>query len=109
MGGHEHLYEREYPYLGNHRYLVGKESPYLLDKSSRYLVTCVEGTAGNDRNLEFEVDKLEDYTANIKYGESGYGLVKVTQTDIFYQHFSSENNEVPTDSFLIDFSGLFAE
>lgn len=41
MGGHEHTYEREYPYLGGNKFAIGDEPPYQITRNSKFLVSIV--------------------------------------------------------------------
>ncbi len=50
LSAHVHTYERIYPYCQNKTYLM-KPSPYEFTEKDNCMVTIVEGTAGNDRNL----------------------------------------------------------
>lgn len=49
IGAHYHVYERLYPYNGYT--FIKEESPYKFTADKKYLISLVEGIAGNDKSI----------------------------------------------------------
>jgi len=58
--------------------------PYNFTKTSKYLVSIVEGIAGNDELIvEFYI-KILNFTAAVSYAKTGYGVMKVNDSRLQY-------------------------
>lgn len=76
IGAHYHTYERIYPYIKGGNFKISP-SPYNMSRSSKYLVSVVEGIAGNDKSIVEEYGKLSNFTAALSYNITGYGIMNV--------------------------------
>lgn len=71
IGAHTHSYERNYPYFRNGSF-VPLESPY--DSQGSYLVSVVEGVAGNDRTISTVMPEKKEFTARYTLNETGFAV-----------------------------------
>lgn len=74
LGAHTHSYERNYPYFRNKTFQK-IESPY--SKKEEYLISIVEGVAGNNVSIINYMPIIQDYTAKWTANETGFGLLRV--------------------------------
>lgn len=102
IGAHYHTYERLYPYIKGADFKLSPQ-PYRLSESSKYLVSVVEGIAGNDKSIVEQYKEISNYTAALSYNQTGYGIMRVGPTDLRYQHFSSKDSLHSVDSLTIEF------
>ena len=72
LGAHYHTYQRIYPYLANDTF-TNQRDGYTAD--SNYLISIVEGVAGNDRDIVETIDKIESFTASHTINETGFGVL----------------------------------
>lgn len=61
LGAHYHTYQRLYPYQKGDKF-IKQEGGYVSDGG--YLITIIEGVAGNDKDIVENIDKIEDFTAS---------------------------------------------
>lgn len=87
LGAHTHSYERNYPYFKDHTFL-SMEGPY--EASAGYLVSVVEGVAGNQISIAESMPQKMDYTAKYTVGETGFGVIKASKSQVSYSHFSTD-------------------
>lgn len=106
IGAHYHTYERLYPFTKQGEFLA-VPPPYTLTKSTNYLISVVEGIAGNDKSIVDKYDKVHNYTAALSYNQTGYGLASIGNKELKYEHFSAKNTEKSLDSVTIIFNQLF--
>lgn len=64
------------------------ESPY--EGSAGYLVSIVEGVAGNQVSITESMPQRMDYTARYTVGETGFGVIKASKSQVSYSHFSTD-------------------
>lgn len=48
LGSHYHTYERLYPFVGDGNFDISNKGPYYLSKTTKYLLSVLEGISGND-------------------------------------------------------------
>lgn len=58
--------------------------------------------------MEFYI-KILNFTAAVSYGKTGYGIMKVDNKRLQYEHFKAIDWNHSTDSFVIGFEGLIKE
>ena len=96
LGAHWHSYERIYPYIGG-----GKtqkiESPYYLNSNNQYLLSVLEGIAGNDKNIVEEYDSVKPCTANLSFNQTGYGILTIDSRHFTYKHYESKDPKTVFD------------
>lgn len=107
IGAHTHSYERNYPYFRNGSF-VPLESPYNSEDS--YLISVVEGVAGNDRSIFTVMPEKKEFTARYTVNETGFAVLQSTNEYVSYSHFSTKqgfmdefkiNKPIPTQSNLL--------
>lgn len=76
IGAHYHTYQRLFPYLRNGSFST-QQDHYTSDGD--YLITIVEGVAGNDKDIVEKIDTIEGFTAAYTVNETGFAVLKVTQ------------------------------
>lgn len=64
------------------------EGPY--EASAGYLVSVVEGVAGNQISIAESMPQKMDYTAKYTVGETGFGVIKASKSQVSYSHFSTD-------------------
>ena len=57
IGAHYHIYERTYPYIGKGK-TIQLDPPYDINRETNYLLSIMEGIAGNDKNIIETMDKI---------------------------------------------------
>ena len=87
LGAHTHSYERNYPYYKNHSF-VRSESPY--SENGEFLVSIIEGVAGNDRSIFTVMPETKEYTARYTVNETGFAVLEATREYVTYSHFSTK-------------------
>jgi hypothetical protein len=87
VGAHTHSYERNYPYFKDHSFLT-LEGPYQA--SSGYLLSVVEGVAGNDKDILIVMDEQKDYTAKYTVNETGFAVIESNEHHVAYSHYSTK-------------------
>lgn len=102
IGAHYHTYERIFPYIkgGDFKLIPG---PYSLTKNTKYLVSVVEGIAGNDKSIVESYGKLSNFTAALSYNVTGYGIMNVNSRQLTYDHYKSTDWLKPVDSVTIKY------
>lgn len=105
IGAHYHTYERIYPYIkgGDFKLIPG---PYNLTRSTKYLISIVEGIAGNDKSIVETYGKLSNFTAALSYNVTGYGIMNVNEKLLTYDHYKATQWDKPIDSVSIQFDQL---
>ena len=88
IGAHYHTYQRIYPYIkgGDFKLIPG---PYNLTRNTKYLISVVEGIAGNDKSIVETYGKLSNFTAALSYNVTGYGIMNVNEKTLTYDHYKS--------------------
>ena len=104
LGAHYHTYERLFPFIGKGNFDLQNPGPYHLTDSSRYLVSVVEGIAGNDDKIVESYGSIQPYTATLSFNQTGYGVMRVGQQSLSYEHYKATDAVNPIDSTSIDYS-----
>ena len=91
LGSHEHTYQRMHPYRKDDTFSMD-EKDYSLE--GNYLVSIVEGVAGNDKEIVESIDTIEDFTAAYTVSETGFGILEVSHDSVQYRHLSTKRGEV---------------
>lgn len=105
IGAHFHSYERLYPFFKGNEFKKIMP-PYNFNRTSKYLISIVQGIAGNDELIVQFYIKILNFTAAVSYAKTGYGIMKVDSKRLQYEHFKAIDWNHPTDSFVIGFQGL---
>lgn len=79
-----------------------------MTKSTKYLVSVVEGIAGNDKSIVETYGKLSNFTAALSYNQTGYGIMEIGTKTLTYDHFKSTDWQKPIDSVTINFEQILA-
>lgn len=87
LGSHYHTYQRLYPYLQDGSFSNQAEN-YSSD--GKYLISIVEGVAGNDKDIVESIKKIKDFTAAYTVNETGFGILEATTDKIVYRHLSTK-------------------
>lgn len=87
MGAHYHTYQRIHPYQRDNTF-IKVEGDYKTHQ--KYLVSIVEGVAGNDKDIVESIDKIEDFTAAYTVNETGFGVLTVDSSEVVYNHYSTK-------------------
>lgn len=58
------------------------------------MISIVEGVAGNDRDIVESIDTIKAFTASHTIGETGFGVLEVSQTTVVYRHLSTVRGEM---------------
>lgn len=61
IGAHYHTYQRAYPYLKDNTF---KPQAGDYRSNEEYIISIVEGVAGNDKDIVESIDLIEDFTAS---------------------------------------------
>lgn len=72
LGAHYHSYQRIYPYTKGDKF-INQSQNYTSDGG--YLITIVEGVAGNDKDIVESIDTIETFTAAYTINETGFGIL----------------------------------
>jgi hypothetical protein len=64
------------------------ESPYAAN--GEFLISIVEGVAGNDRSILTAMPDKKEYTARYTVNETGFAVLESTQHHVTYSHFSTK-------------------
>lgn len=83
IGAHFHTYERLYPFFKGNQFKKIMP-PYSLTNSTKYLVSIVEGIAGNDEIIVEFYLKILNFTAAVSYNKTGYGIMNVGDKSLTY-------------------------
>lgn len=86
IGAHYHTYQRVYPYLRDNTFLI-QDGNYIANED--YIVSIVEGVAGNDKDIVESIDTIEDFTAAYTINETGFGVLQIDQAAVNYIHYST--------------------
>jgi hypothetical protein len=86
IGAHYHTYQRAYPYLKDNTF-VPQTGNYRSNEN--YLISIVEGVAGNDKDIVESIDKIEDFTASYTINETGFGVLEIDESAVNYVHYST--------------------
>lgn len=65
-----------------------------------YIVSIVEGVAGNDEGIVESMDELKDITVSYTVNETGFGLLEIDSERAKYTHYSTKRGK--TDQFVIN-------
>ena len=87
LGSHYHTYQRLDPYLQDGSFSNQAEN-YSSD--GKYLISIVEGVAGNDKDIVESIKKIKDFTAAYTVNETGFGILEATTDKIVYRHLSTK-------------------
>lgn len=87
LGAHYHTYQRIHPYQKDNTF-IKIEGDYKTNQ--KYLVSIVEGVAGNDKDIVESIDKIEDFTAAYTVNETGFGILSVDSFEVVYSHYSTK-------------------
>lgn len=60
IGAHYHTYQRNFPYLETNEFML-QDGSYRDNEG--YIISIVEGVAGNDKDIVESIDTIEDFTA----------------------------------------------
>lgn len=74
IGAHYHTYQRAYPYLRDNTFRIEGDN-YRANED--YIISIVEGVAGNDKDIVESIDKIEDFTAAYTINETGFGVLSI--------------------------------
>ena len=55
------------------------------------MISVVEGIAGNDDKIVEVYPNVQNYTAKLSFNKTGVGLLSINNSQVKYQHFSSDN------------------
>jgi hypothetical protein len=97
LGAHYHSYQRTFPYLKDGTFSNQKDN-YRADDG--YIISIVEGVAGNDRDIVEKIDVIESFTASYTVNQTGFGIMSVDKKTVTYTHYSTSRGI--TDSISID-------
>jgi hypothetical protein len=76
-----------YPYLKDGTFSSQADS-YSSD--GKYLISIVEGVAGNDKDIVESIKKIKDFTAAYTVNETGFGILESTVDNVVYRHLSTK-------------------
>ena len=51
---------------------------YFFNRNSDFLISVVEGIAGNDDQIIENYESIQPFTASLSYGKTGYGIMSVS-------------------------------
>lgn len=57
-------------------------------------MSVVEGVAGNQVSIAESMPQKMDYTAKYTVGETGFGVIKASKSQVSYSHFSTDRGYV---------------
>lgn len=97
IGAHLHSYQRAFPYYRNGSF---GSQPDDYRSNDNYLVSIVEGIAGNDNYIIEAIDVIEPFIASYTLNETGFGILSVDTNAVLYRHISSKQGV--TDYFKIN-------
>jgi hypothetical protein len=97
FGAHDHSYQRQYPYYQNGTFSSSKGG---YNTGEDYIISIVEGVAGNDEGIVEEIDVIKPITASYTVNETGLGLLEVDSARVKYSHYSTKRGKV--DEVVID-------
>jgi hypothetical protein len=60
LGAHDHSYQRLYPYQKDDTFSAQKDG---YNSNGDYLISIIEGVAGNDIEIVESIDTITDFTA----------------------------------------------
>lgn len=58
--------------------------------SEEYIISFIEGVAGNDESMVEEIEVVKPITASYTVNETGFGLLDIDETQASYSHFSTK-------------------
>jgi len=67
---------------------VRSGSPY--SENGEFLVSIIEGVAGNDRSIFTVMPETKEYTARYTVNETGFAVLEATREYVTYSHFSTK-------------------
>jgi hypothetical protein len=97
FGAHDHSYQRTLPVYRNGTFSTSKDN---YTTAEDYIVSLVEGVAGNDEGIVESIDELKDITVSYTVNETGFGMLEIDTEKAKYSHFSTKRGK--TDQFVIN-------
>lgn len=91
FGAHDHSYQRTLPYYQNGTFSSQKGE---YNTGEDYIISIVEGVAGNDEGIVEEIEEIKEITAAYTVKETGLGLLEVDTVKVKYSHFSTKRGKV---------------
>lgn len=86
LGAHYHTYQRIFPYLRDGTFSTQSKN-YRSD--DEYIISIVEGVAGNDKDIVENIETIESFTASYTINETGFGIMSVDDKTVTYTHYST--------------------
>ena len=63
-----------------------------MNLETDYLLSIMEGIAGNDKNIVETKDKVQPATAFSSYNITGYGMLTFEGSSFSYEHFTNKDS-----------------